>query len=125
MSSGHGSETFVPLLFRRRRCRLVLADGREAHDVKLIDGLARGLYWQHLIDSGAMASEGEIARAEGLTPYMVNKLTRLALLAPNVIEELIAGRQPRRMNLMWFMRYPLPAEWDAQRQIAKRFAEAT
>lgn len=123
-SADHALETFVPLAFRRRRRQLVSTDGREAHDVKLINGLARGLYWQQLIDSGAMANEGEIARAEGLAPYMINKLMRLALLAPDLVEQLIGGQQPRQMNLMWFMRNPLPADWQAQREIVRRFEEA-
>ena len=49
-------ETFVPLAFRRRGARRVVTDDRHFHDVTLLDGLARGFYWQHLIDIGAMRS---------------------------------------------------------------------
>ncbi len=49
-----------------------------------------------------MASGSAIARAEGLDPSTVNELLRLTLLAPDIIEQLMAGRQPRRLTLMWF-----------------------
>ena len=50
---------------------------------------------------------------------------QLAFLAEKrvLLELLMAGRQPRRMNLIWFQRNPLPVDWEAQRQIVKRFEE--
>lgn len=70
-----------------------------------------------------MPSGSAIARAEGLHHSTVNELLRLTLLAPDIIEMLLAGRQPRRMSLLWFQRNPLPVDWEAQRQIVKRFEE--
>ena len=35
----------------------------------------------------------------------------------------MAGRQPRRMSLIWFQRHPLPVDWAAQREIVRRFEE--
>ena len=51
----------------------------------------------------------------------MNELLRLTLLAPDIIEQLIAGRQPRRLTLMWFQRNPLPVDWQAQRDIITNF----
>jgi hypothetical protein len=51
-------------------------------------------------------------------------LLRLTLLAPDIVEMLMAGRQPRRMSLIWFQRHPLPVDWEAQREIVRRFEEA-
>ena len=116
-------ETFVPLLFRRKGSRRVVTDDRHVHDVTLLEGLARGFYWQHLVDTGAMQSGSDIARAEGLDPSVPNELMRLTLLAPDIIEILMTGRQPRRMNLIWFQRNPIPVDWEAQRQIVQRFKE--
>lgn len=120
-------ETFVPLALRRRGVqRLMQAppEAREAHDSTLIEGLARALHWQRLLDSGAMASGSDIARAEGLHHSTVNELLRLTLLAPDLVELLLAGRQPRRMTLMWFQRHPLPVDWMAQREIVRGFEAA-
>ena len=33
----------------------------------------------------------------------------------------MAGRQPRRLTLMWFQRNPLPVDWQAQRDIITNF----
>ena len=116
-------ETFVPLTFRRRGVQRVVTNERSVHDVTLIEGLARAFYWQHLLDTGAMQSGSAIARAENLNYTVVNEMLRLTLLAPDILELLMAGRQPRRMNLIWFQRNPLPVDWEAQRQIVKRFEE--
>ena len=50
-------------------------------------------------------------------------LMRQTLLAPDILEMLMAVRQLRRMNLIWFQRNPLPVDGGAQRQIVKRFEE--
>ena len=60
---------------------------------------------------------------ECLDPSVPNELMRLTLLAPDIIEILMTGRQPRRMNLIWFQRNPIPVDWEAQRQIVQRFKE--
>ena len=115
------SETFVPLAFRRRGVQRVVATNRPVHDATFLDGLARAFYWQHLVDTGVMKDGSDIARAEGLHPSVVNELLRLTLLAPDIIDLLMTGRQPRRMTLIWFQRHPLPVDWEAQRQIVRRF----
>ena len=114
-------ETFLPLQFRRRGAQRVIVDDRYVHDVKLLEGVARAFYWQHLLDTGVMKSGSDIARAEGLHPSVPNELMRLTLLAPDIIEKLMMGSQPRRMNLIWFRSNSLPVDWSAQRKIVQRF----
>lgn len=116
-------ETFLPLQFRRRGAQRVIVDDRYVHDVKLLEGVARAFYWQHLLDTGVMKSGSDIARAEGLHPSVPNELMRLTLLAPDIIEKLMMGSQPRRMNLIWFRSNSLPIDWSAQRKIVQRFEE--
>ena len=116
-------ETFLPLQFRRRGVQRVIVDDRYVHDVKLLEGVARAFYWQHLLDTGLMKSGSDIARAEGLHPSVPNELMRLTLLAPDIIEKLMMGSQPRRMNLIWFRSNSLPVDWSAQRKIVQRFEE--
>lgn len=116
-------ETFLPFQFRRRGAQRVIADDRYVHDVKLLEGVARAFYWQHLLDTGVMKSGSDIARAEGLHPSVPNELMRLTLLAPDIVEKLMMGSQPRRMNLIWFRSNPLPVDWSAQWKIVQRFEE--
>ena len=118
-------ETFVPMTLRRRGVqRLVqqpVVEQREAHDSTLIEGMGRAFHWQRLLDTGEMESGSAIARAEGLHQSVVNELLRLTLLAPDIVEQLMAGQQPRRMSLIWFQRHPLPVDWAAQRGIVSGF----
>jgi hypothetical protein len=117
-------DTFVPLVFRRRGVQRVAEGHGEVHDVTLLDGVARAFYWQHLLDTGAMQSGSAIARAEKLHHSVVNELLRLTLLSPDIIEQFMAGKQSRRLTLMWFQRNRLPVDWQAQRQIMASFEDA-
>ncbi|HGM5016762.1 TPA: site-specific recombinase resolvase [Pseudomonas aeruginosa] len=114
-------ETFVPLVFKRRGIRRLADTGAVAHDPTIIEAIARAFHWQHLLDSGEFESGAAIARAEGLHPSTVNELLRLTLLAPDIVEQLLAGRQPRRLTLIWFQRNPIPVDWQPQRQIIQSF----
>lgn len=111
----------MPLEFQRRGVRRLAATGRPAHDTTILEALGRAFYWQHLLNTGAMRTGSEIARREGLHPSTVNELLRLTLLAPNLVEMLLEGRQPRRLTLMWFQRNRLPVDWQAQRDIIDNF----
>ena len=51
----------------------------------------------------------------------IDSLLNHTNLAPDIIEQLMAGRQPRRLTLMWFQRNPLPVDWLAQRAIIDNF----
>ncbi len=113
--------SFVPLVFKQRGVQRLGTSEAPAHDTTFIEGLGRAFYWQQLLDTGAMKSGSDIARQEGLHPSTVNELLRLTLLAPGIIEQLMAGRQPRRLSLMWFQRHPLPVYWQAQHHIIANF----
>ena len=116
-------ETFVPLQFKRKKGKL-LGDGREsAHDVRIVEAVARAMHWHALLDTGAFKSVVEIAKAEGLMPTTVGRLLRLARLAPDIIEQLMQGCQPRRLTLLWLMRNDIPALWPDQRQMLERFRQ--
>lgn len=58
-------ETFVRLEFRRKYVQPVATDVRSVHDVTLLDGVARALYWQHLLDTGVTP----LMRAPGIAHH--------------------------------------------------------
>jgi hypothetical protein len=43
---------------------------------------------------GDCRSAGEIAEAEGVTRSFVNRLLRLTMFAPDIVEAILDGRQP-------------------------------
>ena len=119
--SGTGTSTFVPLTLRRRGVQRVVQAPAGAHDLTLVEGMARAFYWQHLIDTGQLLSGSDIAKAEGVHHSVVNELVRLTLLAPDIVERFLEGRQPRRLTLLWFQRNSLPVDWAAQRALVASF----
>ena len=48
---------------------------------------------------GGIARRAEIAEAEGVTRSFVNRLLRLTLLAPDIVEAILEGRQPKEIQL--------------------------
>ena len=119
--TGTGDSTFVPLTLRRRGGQRVVQAPTGAHDVTLLEGMARAFFWQSLIDSGEVPSGSDIARAEAVHHSVVNELLRMTLLAPDLVERFLEGRQPRRLTLMWFQRNSLPVDWAAQRALVASF----
>lgn len=123
--------TFIPLKISKHGASKVVLrpDGqREApgnfaalHDKPLLVALSRAFYWRQLLDDDVVASGSEIAEREGLHHSSVSELLRLTLLEPAIIQAIVAGKQPRRMSLLWFQRNPLPTDWVAQREIVARF----
>ena len=89
----------------------------------LIEEFAPDSIGAELLDTGAMQSGSAIACAEKLHHSVVNELLRLTLLAPDIIEQFMAGKQPRRLTLMWFQRNRLMVDWHAQRQLMASFEE--
>ena len=48
-----------------------------------------------MLEEGRYRSAGELAGAEGVTRSFVNRLLRLTLLAPDIVEAILDGRQPK------------------------------
>jgi hypothetical protein len=113
--------TFVPLNLKRRAGRLIADSGAPVHDVNILNVIGRGFYWQDLLDTGVYASGSDIAKVEGVTPSTVNRLVRMGLLAPDLIEELMAGKQPRRLTAHRLIRNRIPSSWGEQRALFERF----
>ena len=122
----HGSNTItvrVPMSFRRRGGRkLVIApDGenwaappRARIDSTLIKALARAFRWRRMLETGVVATVTEIAARERINASYVSRVLRLTLLAPDIVEAILDGRQAPEVTLPVLMG-PFPAEWGRQR----------
>jgi hypothetical protein len=123
--SGLQKVTFVPLVIRKRQNRKVITPPDPAvvpqctPDVRMIKLIGKAFYWQRLIDDGAYASGNELARAMRLEPGYVAEVLRLTLLAPDIVEAILDGRQPRHLHphLIKGRIAHLPREWDRQREV--------
>ena len=52
-----------------------------------------------MLDTGVHATLEDLARAKGAAPCYVSRVVRVTLLAPEVVEAILDGRQPRGMRL--------------------------
>ena len=123
MTSATSITVRVPLAIRRRPGRKTVVtpvrDGGEAvlparADPALVKALARAFRYQRLLDEGRYASISEMAAAEKVDRGYLGTILRFTLLAPDIVEAILDGRQPAELGLPALME-PFPPEWDAQR----------
>jgi site-specific DNA recombinase len=60
----------------------------------------------------------EIAKCNGVGKQYVTRLIRLAFLAPEMVERIVAGRQPPELTAQALRtgRFDIPVGWAAQRR---------
>src|SRR4051812_9487360 len=63
----------------------------------LVAALARAHQWRAMIETGRYASAAELARKERLNESYVCRMLRLTLLAPDIVEAILDGTQPRTL----------------------------
>ena len=131
-SGGVRITTFVPFHFKKRGIKKVIVapDGvsqpvaitaspvlTPEQDQPLLKAMGRGIYWQQLLDTGAVATTMEIAEREGIHRATINELLRLALLAPDIVQAAYNGTLPRAVSLEAILRAKVPLDWDEQRRL--------
>jgi hypothetical protein len=112
----------VPRAFRKRggRKQVIAPDGhpswappRARIDNIMIKVLARAFRWRRMLETGAVVTVREIAAAEKINLSYVCRVLRLTLLAPDIVEAILDGRQAPEMTLPVLMG-PFPSEWAEQ-----------
>ena len=69
--------------------------------------------WRKLIETGVHASIEEVAAAEKINASYVGRVLRLTLLAPEIIEAIMEGRQPAGMTMAGLLT-GFPVVWAEQ-----------
>jgi hypothetical protein len=83
-------------------------------DSALIKAVVRAHRWRQMLESGEYASSAELAKAQKVNDSYLSRILRLTLIAPDIIEAILSGRQPSTLQLDDLLK-PLPAEWARQR----------
>ena len=112
----------VPLALRKQRGgrKLMIAPasptnrGSSAADTTLVKALARAFRWRRMMEAGRYSTIDELAAAETINSSYVSRLLRLTLLAPDIVEAILDGRQPEGITLPGLME-PFPVEWGRQK----------
>lgn len=83
-------------------------------DGALVKAVVRAHRWRHMLESGEYSSSAELAKAEKVNDLYLSRILRLTLIAPDIIEAIVSGRQPCTLQLDDLLK-PLPAAWERQR----------
>jgi hypothetical protein len=118
----------VPLAIKNRGGRKVVVspDGqpvsapiRRRVDNALLRAVIQAFHWKSQLEAGRFATVLEVAAAEGLNRSYVSHVLRLTLLAPDLVEAILGGKQPKTLQLQPLTRW-VPVEWDRQRADSNR-----
>src|SRR5687768_344250 len=108
-------------MFRKRGGRklVVTPDGtlwapRPQVDNALVKALARAFRWRRLLDEGVCGTIEELARLEKVSRGYMSRVLRLTLLAPDIVEAILDGRQPEGTGLQRLLAGSA-VEWERQR----------
>ncbi len=111
----------VPLAVRKQRGgrKLMIAPaattnrGTSSSDTTLVKALARAFRWRRMMEAGRFATINELAAAEKINSSYVSRLLRLTLLAPDIVEAILDGRQPEPMTLPRLLK-GVEVRWSGQ-----------
>jgi len=115
----------VPMTFKTRGGRklVISPDGvpswtrpHSRIDNTMVKALARAFRWRKLLETGVYSTIEEIAAAEKINTSYVSRILRLALLAPEIVEMIVDGRQPGGLTLAKLTR-PFPIVWKEQMRL--------
>ena len=86
-------------------------------DEALVKALARAHRWCRLLASGQVASVSDLATEAGCTKAYIRQILRLAFLAPDLVDAILRGEQPRRLTLATMLETDIPLAWNEQRRL--------
>jgi hypothetical protein len=82
-------------------------------DGALVKAVVRAHRWRQMLESGEYASSAELAKAEKVNDSYLSRILRLTLIAPDITEAILTGRQSSTLQLDDLLK-PLPAAWAMQ-----------
>jgi hypothetical protein len=84
-------------------------------DITLIKAVARAFRWRRMLETGRFSTINELAAAEKINSSYVSRVLRLTLLAPDIVEAIMDGRQAEGMTLPGLLQ-ACATEWKDQRR---------
>jgi site-specific DNA recombinase len=116
--AGENIKVTVPIKLRQNNSRreLLVTDGSGQYESTLAVCIARGFYWQKLIDEGAFKDAKDLAQSMNLDRSYVARTIKLSCLSPRVIHAVIAGDIPDSLSLDK-LRGSIPELWSEQEKV--------
>jgi hypothetical protein len=88
-------------------------------DSTLVKALARAFRWKRMLESGEFATMAELAEREGIASSYMTRVLRLTLLAPDIFEAILEGKQGPEVTLARLIE-PFPNCWAKQRRVFRQ-----
>jgi hypothetical protein len=117
----------LPVKFRRKRGRkMIMASDTDAPllseqdlapskpDETFVSALVKAFRWQEMIDQSMYDNPKELAKKQGIEVTHVYRIMRLTMLAPDIVDAVLHGKQPRDFMLQAVVR-GFPISWKEQR----------
>ena len=114
----------IPMHIRRMRGRKMIfapqaLDGEVPDSLSgvqsaLVQALGRAFSWLDAIESGAVSSVADLAKALDMDNSYVVRILKLTTLAPDIIEAILNGEEPSGLSLARLIR-TFPLGWEQQR----------
>ena len=107
----------APFQIRKRgvETKIILAETPDNKDEALIRNIALAHHWLQRIKAGE--TFGDIARADSISKRRVQHMIDLAFLAPDIIRDVLMGKQPLGFTSDWCKARTLPSDWQDQRAL--------
>ena len=114
----------IPMQFKRRGGRKeIIVPETDAPEVKivappqepLVVALAQAHRWQELLESGKYRTARDLAKRLRVSREYVTRTLRLNYLAPDIVQAILAGREPSGLSLTQLTQ-PVPMLWEEQRR---------
>lgn len=107
----------APFRIRKRgvETKIVLNGTARPVDEVLLGNIASAHAWYGMI--GAGKTFANISRETCTSKRRIQQMLDLAFLAPEIIREVMEGRQPIGFTSDWCLRHDLPIDWQAQRDL--------
>ena len=102
------------------RKQVITPDGASARvsprariDSTMIKAVARAFRWRRMLEDGSYSTIKELAAAEKINASYLCRVLRLTLLAPDIVEAILGGRQAPESTLPVLMG-AFPVAWIEQ-----------
>jgi site-specific DNA recombinase len=96
---------------------LIAGDRPSPPDMKLVSVFSDAHHWIDDLAQGRAASVRDLSRRTNRDAGEVSRILPLAFLAPDIIEAILEGRQPKGLTPRQLKRIgTLPCRWDDQRR---------
>ena len=116
---------FVPLEIKKRGGSAIIIlpknlkkeEMTKCFDEKMIKAFAKAYKWKNTLEENEIGSLAQIAVKENITGAYVSKVFNLNFIAPEIVEKILNGEQPRDLKLQDIIMGKVPDLWQEQKEM--------